>query len=467
MKQSQTDTLPDGLLVAWYGDDFTGSAAVMEVLAFAGLPAVLFLDPPTARQLERFAGYRAIGIASTARAHSPQWMDQHMPPAIEALRDLNAPIKHYKVCSTFDSAPHVGSIGKAIDIAWQYLKPDWCPLLVAAPDIARYQAFGNLFAYAQGQLNRLDRHPHMAQHPVTPMGEADVRHHLSWQTDKSVGLIDLVDLKGPAPAEALQRERSAGHPIIALDVVDDETLAKAGQLIWENAGASIFIVGSQGVEYALTAHWRRQGLLPEAPSAPAFDPADAIAIASGSCSPVTAQQIDWAEAAGFATFRVDILQALDDKSWQAELSRAIQRGLEALGAGQDPLLYTARGPADPSIAKLNEAAHSSGQDLAAINARVGDGLGRALRALSQGADLRRVVLAGGDTSGYGCKALDIVALTAMAASAPGASLLNGHRENPASPNLEIALKGGQMGPPDFFGLIKNGATNVSLGGNTS
>ena len=48
------DGLPDGLLVAWYGDDFTGSAAVMEVLTFAGLPSVLFLDLPTPEQLARF-----------------------------------------------------------------------------------------------------------------------------------------------------------------------------------------------------------------------------------------------------------------------------------------------------------------------------------------------------------------------------------------------------------------------------
>ncbi|MDF2999871.1 MAG: type effector Hrp-dependent outer, partial [Xanthobacteraceae bacterium] len=35
--------LPDGPLVAFYGDDYTGSSAVMEVLSFAGLHTVLFL----------------------------------------------------------------------------------------------------------------------------------------------------------------------------------------------------------------------------------------------------------------------------------------------------------------------------------------------------------------------------------------------------------------------------------------
>ncbi len=46
--------LPEGPLVAFYGDDFTGSSASMEVLAFAGLPTVLFLEPPTPARLAQF-----------------------------------------------------------------------------------------------------------------------------------------------------------------------------------------------------------------------------------------------------------------------------------------------------------------------------------------------------------------------------------------------------------------------------
>ena len=94
----------------------------MEVLTFAGLPTVLFLDIPTAEQLAGFAGYRGIGIAGIARSQSPDWMTAHLPPLFETLAGLNAPISHYKVCSTFDSAPQVGSIGQAIDLAAPILR---------------------------------------------------------------------------------------------------------------------------------------------------------------------------------------------------------------------------------------------------------------------------------------------------------------------------------------------------------
>ena len=122
--------LPDGPLIAFYGDDFTGSSASMEATAFAGIETVLFLAPPTSARLQAFARYRAIGVAGVARAQSPAWMDEHLPPVFHALRRMNAPISQYKVCSTFDSSPSVGSIGRAIDLGApilgdvKYARPD-------------------------------------------------------------------------------------------------------------------------------------------------------------------------------------------------------------------------------------------------------------------------------------------------------------------------------------------------------
>ena len=104
------------LAVAYYGDDFTGSTDVMEVLAWAGLPSVLFLQPPNTEHLSRFRSARAIGIAGDSRSRSPVWMSERLPPIFQQLENLGAPINQYKVCSTFDSSPQVGSIGRALDI---------------------------------------------------------------------------------------------------------------------------------------------------------------------------------------------------------------------------------------------------------------------------------------------------------------------------------------------------------------
>ena len=72
-------------------------------------------------------------------------MDQHLPPVFDLLAAIGAPVIHYKVCSTFDSAPHIGSIGRAIDIAARKFE-GWIPLVIADPGMGRYQAIGNLFA---------------------------------------------------------------------------------------------------------------------------------------------------------------------------------------------------------------------------------------------------------------------------------------------------------------------------------
>ena len=87
--------LPNGVLIAWYGNDFAGSATVMEVLSFAGLPAVLFFDTPTSERLARFPAVRAIGIAGVARSQNPAWMREHLPPAFRTLAHLAAPIAQY------------------------------------------------------------------------------------------------------------------------------------------------------------------------------------------------------------------------------------------------------------------------------------------------------------------------------------------------------------------------------------
>src|ERR1700744_1294356 len=96
------------LLLSYYGDDLTGSTDVMEALASSGVPTVLFMQVPTAAQRARFANCRAIGLAGSSRSQTPAWMDFHLPPAFAWLKDLEAPVCHYKVCSTFDSSPAIG-----------------------------------------------------------------------------------------------------------------------------------------------------------------------------------------------------------------------------------------------------------------------------------------------------------------------------------------------------------------------
>ena len=218
------------LRLAWPGEEFTGAAAVMEVLSFAGLPSVLFTEPPTAALMARFADCAAVGLATTARAQGPDWMAEHLPPLFAALEALRPAILHYKICSTFDSAPHLGSIGAAIAAGLSVRPSRAVPLLTAAPAMRRYQAFGHLFAGSPQGVFRLDRHPVMAHHPATPMAEADLLAHLSAQTDLPGALIDLEAL-ATDPQARLEEALTQGARILSLDSMDPASEAAAGALI--------------------------------------------------------------------------------------------------------------------------------------------------------------------------------------------------------------------------------------------
>ena len=446
--------LPAGPLLAWYGDDFTGAAAVMELLVAAGLPAALFMRPPNAADLARFPGLKGIGVAGTARSRSPTWMESELPSVFEALVETRAQLLHYKTCSTMDSSATTGSIGKAIEIGLR-ITSGWVPLVPAAPPLRRYQVFGTLFAAAGDGIHRLDRHPTMRSHPVTPMVEADVRRIVADQTDLEVGLIDYLELARDSGEEALVAAREAGASVIAVDVADDAAMRQAGELLWEQRGEVAFVVGSQGIEYALIEYLRSIGALAAAQPAPRAKPAARIAAVSGSCSPLTRQQIAWALDHGFKGIRLDPRTAVDESSWAAECARGVELACRALGEGWDPLLYTALGPDDPSVSGLSEAILISGSNPERVNARIGNGLGSVLQNIVERTDVRRLAVAGGDTSGFVSEALGVEALTLSCSISPAVALFDAHGEGGAL-GFELSFKGGQMGPPDLFGLVKEG-----------
>ena len=434
--------------LAWYGDDFTGAAAVMEVLEFAGYASVLFLDLPDAAALARFPGRFAVGVAGDARSRNPSWMNANLPGMFAALRATGARIVHYKACSTMDSAPGIGSIGRASEIG--LADGGWAPMIFAAPTLGRWQAFGNLFARAPGGIARLDRHPTMRHHPVTPMDEADVRLHVARQTDLAIDLVDCAALAaGDGPAR-LSEVVAAGARIVAIDIMDAATLKAAGQLLWQAADeAPLFALGSQGVEYALVA------ARPRLAEVKVAERVKQVVVISGSASPDTARQIAVAEAQGFAGIRVDAVAALYPHTWASEAERATKAALQVLDKSGSPILHTALGPDDPALAHVASARKTAGIAPEDANRNLARALGDLLAVILR-ANPCRAVIAGGDTSSHATRGLGITALTAKARIAPGAPLLEGHR--PDGSTIELVLKGGQMGRPDFFITTRDGLT---------
>ena len=80
------------LLMAYYGDDFTGSADAMEALTLNGVPTVLFLDQPDPALLKRrLKNVRAVGVAGTSRTMTPSQMDGELPGQFQTAQGSGGP----------------------------------------------------------------------------------------------------------------------------------------------------------------------------------------------------------------------------------------------------------------------------------------------------------------------------------------------------------------------------------------
>lgn len=422
-------------LFCYYGDDFTGSTDALEALAANGVESVLFLDPPDERHLARFPAAQAIGVAGESRSHGPEWMERQLPQVFQRLKEYGAPVCQYKVCSTFDSSPEYGSIGKALEIGQEAFRTPWVPIVVAAPHLQRFVLFGNLFAAGAGGIHRIDRHPTMRHHPVTPMEESDLRYHLARQTRRRIALLDILALIGgctDAKLDELLEDRPAA---VLFDGLDEASLEVTGRLVWERRKAGgTFAVGSAGLTHALIRHWRRSGMIPAAHTPEPARQTERIIVISGSCSPLTEGQIRWAMAHGYAGMRVDPTGLGRDTM--------IQNCLMTLSEGRSLVLYTALGPQDCQ-------GGARGKEL-------GRYLGLLLRELVLRSNVRRAVVAGGDTSSHSVRQLGIEALTFAGLTTPGAPLCQAHAATPAMDGLELVLKGGQVGPEHYFEIVRRG-----------
>lgn len=450
--------------ICYYGDDFTGSTDVLEALFRSGMKPVLFLEPPTGEQLGgRFAWADAFGVAGVGRSMSPEEMERELRPIFETLKGAGASIVHYKICSTFDSSPDTGSIGKAAEIGRQVFGGRYVPLLVGVPYLGRYTLFGQHFATAGDKVHRLDRHPTMSRHPVTPMDEADLLLHLSGQTSLRSSLMDILALDGELGDVRLRLEallRDEAPDIVLFDAFDEKRLRTVGRLMLEEAAErpeSLFVIGSSGVEYALDGYWSEKGAASEASVREAsVGPVDRLLVVSGSCSPVTEKQIAEATEAGFAGIRVPVHELIRPELAGGARSRLLQEAREALLTGRSVVLYSASGPADPSIAELRLALENQGLRAEDSSRVLGAELGSLTRALVEEAGLSRVLIAGGDTSGYVARELGIYALECVSALAPGAPLCRAFSNEAALDGLELVLKGGQVGGERFFERVLRG-----------
>ena len=185
-----------------------------------------------------------------------------------------------------------------------------------------------------------------------------------------------------------------------------------------------------------------------------------VLAASGSCSPVTQSQIEWAADAGFEEVPLETPEyaAADDRA--AWLAGPLRQIVALLRAGKSDIVHTSKGRDDRRIAETRAACRARG-DLSpqadfAPAPLLGRLLGRLLRRVLESVAVPRLCLAGGDTSSFAVAELGIDALEIASRLTRGAPLCRAVAGDRRLDGVEIALKGGQVGREDFFGLLRSG-----------
>jgi uncharacterized protein YgbK (DUF1537 family) len=408
--------------VPWLGvvaDDFTGACDLADAVCDAGSAATVYLGPSA---LPPSPGCDCAVVALKSRTAPVADAVAASVAAARRLLDTGCTTLYQKYCSTFDSTDR-GNIGPVAD-SLAGVVGGISVGTPATPRVGRTVYNGHLFVG-----RRLLSESPLRDHPLTPMRDPDLVRVLGRQAAGAVTSIGLptVALGPGAVAAAVEtaRRNGAGHVIVdALTESDLETLAAA--LLRADR---LVVGGAAGLAAALA---RVRGGAPEAARAvpPVAD--GRRLILSGSCSARTREQV--------AAFDGPLVP-LSPFDLAADFAGTVDAVLAAIDrAGDGPVLVSSSaGPGRVADAETRlgpgRAADLLERAAAAIAVRAVDALG-----------VRRLLVAGGETSGAVVGALGIDALRVGPAVGPGLPWM----VPDTGPRLALLLKSGNFGEPDLF-----------------
>ena len=443
--------------ILFYGDDFTGASDNAAQYFRYGLKSVLFFsDPGDAVLADAAQKFDVVGVAGTSRSLSTDLMTDEVLPILKRFQKLGAPIIQYKCCSTFDSTDKIGSLGHAIHLMRSCWPDSFIPVLAAAPEFGRFTLFGHHFARMGQQVYRLDRHPVMSRHPVTPMSESDLSRILSTQGFDVDELIDLPLLDQFAGIEAELVTRLQGSQSAVFDSYSVDQITTASATIWNmSQSRQICAMASQGLAYGIGRHLRLSGLIDAPEPSHRLPAVDRLLVLSGSCSPLSAAQIKWAERAGFIGIRLAIDSILQNSvQWVESLIQQIINGLQQ---GKSLVVYTATGPDDPSIKHTQSNVLSDQVSPAFLAEKIGSLFGQIAQSAIKQANLKRLVVSGGDSSSFTMRALQATALEIKASLfVQNAHVCSLQSTDAIINGTEVLLKGGQVGAENLYEVMRAG-----------
>lgn len=411
------------LLLGSVADDFTGATDLANTLVKAGMRTIQLLGVPRA-DLD-VPDCDAIIVALKSRSNPAGEAIQMSLAALDWLRARGARQFYFKYCSTFDSTDK-GNIGPVAEAMLDALGERFTVFNPAFPTNKRTVYQGYLFV---GDV--LLSESGMRHHPLTPMTDPSLVRVLQRQSRHKVGLVPYgTIIKGVAAVrEAFARLQAQGVRHAILDSITDDHLLMLGEAC---AGMKL-VTGGSGMAMGLSANFVRQGLLEVGQSYALPRVSGPAVVLSGSCSIATQGQVAEMKKTHEA-FQLDPLAIAQGRDAAAE---ALEWARTRIGS-KPILIYSTATPEQVGAAQDKLGREHAG-------AVVEEALGKIARGLVA-AGVRRLVVAGGETSGAVVSALGVQGLYIGKEIDPGVPWTF----SIGQPSLALALKSGNFGTPDFF-----------------
>ena len=411
------------VLLGCVGDDSTGSTDLANTLVKNGFRTVQLIGVPE-KGLEVPEAECIVVALKSRTAPIKEAVDESLQ-AMEWLQGAGAKQFFFKYCSTFDSTEE-GNIGPVTEAMLAACDGDLTIVCPAFPETGRSIYKGHLFV---GDALLSDTH--MATHPLTPMTDSNLVRFLGKQTGLKVGLVQMSDVAKGADAirAAFDALKADGVKIAVVDAIDDANLYAIG----EACSDMKLLTGGSGVAMGLPENFRKAGDVGqvEAANVPAI--AGPEAVISGSCSAATLGQIAYMEGKQ-PIWRINPADIAEGKDVVGE----VMAWAEPFIGTQCPVIASSAAPEAVKAIQEKFGRMEAGEMIENTFAEI------AKQLVEKG--VRRLVVAGGETSGAVVNALGVKRLRIGAEIDPGVPCT----VSLEAPNLALALKSGNFGGVDFF-----------------
>ena len=411
------------MLLGCIADDFTGATDLANMLVRGGMRTIQTIGVP-ARSLDQEVD--AVVVALKSRTIPAAEAVAQSLAALDWLKRAGCGQVYFKYCSTFDSTP-LGNIGPVTDALMSALGTNFTVACSAFPEAGRTICHGHLFVG-----DALLSESGMKDHPLTPMTDANLVRVLQAQTERKVGLIAYDTLaQGPdALRERIAVLKRDGFAIAIVDALAEADL----HCLAEGCSDLPLVTAGSGLGLGIAEHHRRTGRLGDAASAAALPKVPGYsAVLSGSCSVATNDQVaHWLQTR--PALRIDPLRLAAGFPVAQEALAWANKRLQS----EPVLIYATSTPQEVKTVQ---------QELGV--GRAGALIEQALAQIAQGlvtAGVRRLVVAGGETSGAVVGALGIRGLRIGPQIDPGVPWTESLDDKP----IALALKSGNFGSLDFF-----------------